>query len=174
MEEGERNELHGLLGHRFTDPRHLEHALTHRSQRQGSIDFDNERLEFLGDRVVGLVASEQLFLRFPQWNAGHLSKALARLVSAASLFASGQRLGLGRYLRLGRGEEKTGGREKKRLIVDAYEAALGRGVSPDTVATAAVSSALGLMVQIHGEDAVAKMVEDLPEKIRAGTFTHQS
>ena len=60
------------------------------------------------------------------------------------------------------------------LIVDAYEAALSRGVPPDTVATAAVSSALGLMVQIHGEDTVAKMVEDLPAKIRAGTFTHKA
>jgi hypothetical protein len=60
------------------------------------------------------------------------------------------------------------------LIVDAYEAALARGASPDTVATAAVSSSLGLMVQIHGEDAVAKMVEELPAKIRAGTFTHKS
>ena len=58
------------------------------------------------------------------------------------------------------------------VIVDAYEAALARGVPPDTVATAAVSSALGLMVQIHGEEAVAKMVEDLPAKIRGGTFTH--
>ena len=60
------------------------------------------------------------------------------------------------------------------LIVDAYEAALSKGVPPETVATAAVSSAIGLMVQIHGEDAVAKMIEDLPAKIRAGTFTHKS
>lgn len=60
------------------------------------------------------------------------------------------------------------------VIVDAYEAALSRGVPPDTVATAAVSSSLGLMVQIHGEEAVAKMVEELPAKIRAGTFTHKA
>ena len=59
------------------------------------------------------------------------------------------------------------------LIVDAYEAALARGVSPDTVATAAVSSSIGLMVQIHGEEAVAKMAEELPAKIRSGTFTHK-
>ena len=59
------------------------------------------------------------------------------------------------------------------LIVDAYEAALSQGVSPETVATAAVSSALGLMVQIHGEENVAKMMEDLPPKIRAGTFSHK-
>lgn len=60
------------------------------------------------------------------------------------------------------------------LIVDAYEAALSRGVPPETVATAAVSSSIGLMVQIHGEEAVAKMVEELPAKIRSGTFTHQA
>lgn len=60
------------------------------------------------------------------------------------------------------------------LIVDAYEAALARSVPPETVATAAVSSSLGLMVQIHGEEAVAKMVEELPAKIRAGTFTHKA
>jgi len=60
------------------------------------------------------------------------------------------------------------------LIVDSYEAALSKGVPPETVATAAVSSAIGLMVQVHGEEAVAKMVEDLPAKIRAGTFTHKS
>ena len=59
------------------------------------------------------------------------------------------------------------------LIVDAYEQALARGVPPETVATAAVSSALGLMVQLHGEENVAKMMEELPPKIRAGTFTHK-
>jgi hypothetical protein len=59
------------------------------------------------------------------------------------------------------------------LIIDAYEAALGRGVSPETVATAALSSAIGLMVQIHGEDIVAKTVEELPAKILNGQFTHK-
>lgn len=58
------------------------------------------------------------------------------------------------------------------IIIDSYEAALGRGVSPETVATAALSSAIGLMVQIHGEDVVAKMIEDLPAKVRNGQFTH--
>lgn len=58
------------------------------------------------------------------------------------------------------------------IIIDAYEAALGRGVSPETVATAALSSAIGLMVQIHGEDVVAKMIEELPAKVRNGQFTH--
>jgi hypothetical protein len=60
------------------------------------------------------------------------------------------------------------------LVVDAYEAALGKGLPPATVATAALSSAISLMVQIHGQEVVAKMIEDLPPKIRRGEFTHQA
>ena len=60
------------------------------------------------------------------------------------------------------------------LIVDAYEAALSQGVPPDDIAAAALSSALGLMIQIHGEDVVARIAEDLPAEIRAGDFTHPS
>jgi len=87
--------------------------------------MDNERLEFLGDRVLGLVASERLCDAYPSWEAGQLSKALARLVNASSIQSVARRLGLGKHLRLGPGEEKTGGREKKRLLSDAYEAVLG-------------------------------------------------
>jgi ribonuclease III len=125
MTEGERAELEEILGYRFEHPDRLEHALTHRSHRQDVGVIDNERLEFLGDRVLGLVASEQLFVFFPNWEAGKLSKGLARLVSSASIHAAAARLNLGRYLRLGPGEEKTGGREKKRLLADAYEAVIG-------------------------------------------------
>jgi len=57
-------------------------------------------------------------------------------------------------------------------IVDAYEKALAEGVSPETVATAALSTAIGLLVQVHGEDVVAKMLEDMPAKVRLGSFTH--
>ena len=116
MNDGEREALEAVLGHRFNRPERLERALIQRSHRQTFDGGDNERLEFLGDRVLGLVASEQLFASFPQWDAGKLSKGLARLVSASSLYAAAQRLELGRYLRLGPGEEKTGGREKKRLL----------------------------------------------------------
>lgn len=121
----ERAELEGVLGHRFAHPEWLENALTHRSRRQDSGDMDNERLEFLGDRVLGLVASEHLCRSFPDWDAGKLSRGLGRLVSGVSIYAAAQRLHLGRYLRLGPGEEKTGGREKKRLLADAYEAIVG-------------------------------------------------
>jgi ribonuclease III len=125
MTAEERGELETVLGHHFQHPEGLERALTHRSHRQSSAGIDNERLEFLGDRILGLVASEHLFDSFPHWDAGHLSKGLARLVSASSIHAAAQRLNLGRHLRLGPGEEKTGGREKKRLLADAYEAVVG-------------------------------------------------
>lgn len=125
MTEQERGELEKSLGHRFASPERLERALTHRSHRQMADGIDNERLEFLGDRVIGLLASEELCRRFPEWDSGKLSKGLARLVSGPSLHNAAQRLKLGTHLRLGPGEEKTGGREKKRLLADAYEAVVG-------------------------------------------------
>ncbi len=125
MTADELGALETVLGHRFEKPERLERALTHRSHRQHKSDIDNERLEFLGDRVLGLVASEYLFSSSPQWDAGQLSKGLARLVSSSSIHSAAQRLNLGGHLRLGPGEEKTGGREKKRLLADAYEAIVG-------------------------------------------------
>src|SRR6202049_3921783 len=123
MTREERGGLEAILGHHFEHPEWLELSLTHRSNRPNA--GDNERLEFLGDRVLGLGASELLCQSFPDWNAGDLSKGLARIVSAPSIYAAAQRLNLGCHLRLGPGEEKTGGREKKRLLVDAYEAIVG-------------------------------------------------
>jgi ribonuclease III len=125
MTAEERGELERVLGHHFETPERLERALTHRSHRQTAAGIDNERLEFLGDRVLGLVASEHLFETSPEWGAGQLSKGLARLVSASSIHGAAQRLNLGIHLRLGPGEEKTGGREKKRLLADAFEAIVG-------------------------------------------------
>lgn len=121
----ERAELEEILGYRFERGDRLERALTHRSHRQNAAGIDNERLEFLGDRVLGLVASEQLCRSFPEWDSGKLSKGLARIVSASSIHMAARDLNLGRFLRLGAGEEKTGGREKKRLLADAYEAIVG-------------------------------------------------
>jgi ribonuclease III len=125
MTEEERAQVEKAIGHRFTHTDVLERALTHRSHRQHSPNDDNERLEFLGDRVLGLVTSEHLCREFPDWDAGKLSKGLARLVSAASVHSAARRLELGQFLRLGPGEEKTGGREKRRLLADAYEAITG-------------------------------------------------
>ncbi|MGA8073034.1 MAG: ribonuclease III [Candidatus Acidiferrales bacterium] len=119
--------LEETLGYQFGRPELLELALTHRSARQRDLDApaeDNERLEFFGDRVLGLIASEYLVQTYPDWDAGKLSKAHSRLVSGAAVRAAAQALDLGRYLRLGRGEEMTGGREKQSLLADAYEAVI--------------------------------------------------
>src|SRR6202044_4072884 len=124
--------------HHFKDTLELERALIYRSHRQNSKDTDNERLEFLGDRVLGLVASEKLCRTFPEWDSGQLSKGLARLVSAASIHSAAKQLKLGSHLRLGPGEEKTGGRDKKRLLADAYEAIPG-AIYLDACLSAAVS-----------------------------------
>ena len=84
--------------------------------------FDNESLEFLGDSILGFVIADMLFREFPQHNEGQKSKLKASIVSAASLARLGERIDLGAFLILGRGEEKTGGRRKLALIADSYEA----------------------------------------------------
>jgi ribonuclease III len=123
---GELAELESVLGHEFRDPRWLWQALTHSSRiaERTAEDSpgDNEKLEFLGDAVLELLVSEELVRTFPDWREGQLSKSRARLVNAASLCTVSQRLGLGKHLRLSRGEEKTGGRSKPALLADAYEA----------------------------------------------------
>ena len=117
------------LGHRFTQTELLRRALTHSSlaseTRGGSAPLcDNEQLEFLGDAVLGMVVSDVLFHRFPAFKEGELSTVKARLVSAAHLHGVARRLELGDYLELGRGEEMSGGRGKKTLLVDALEAVI--------------------------------------------------
>ena len=125
MTVDERDTIEELLGYRLKEADRLDEALTHRSLRQGLGGSDNERLEFLGDRVLGLVVSDRLCRLYPAWDAGQLSKGLARLVNADTIQVAAKRLKLGEHLRLGPGEEKTGGRDKKRLLSDAYEAVLG-------------------------------------------------
>ena len=126
MVETQLAELEAALGHRFQQRDWLERALTHSSRRQEAAVTpgaeDNEKLEFLGDAVLGALVSEYLVTSFPDWSEGQLSKSRAKLVNATSLHAAARRLRLGPYLRLGRGEEKTGGREKPAVLADAYEA----------------------------------------------------
>ncbi len=92
-----------------------------KSDAKNSSD-DNEKLEFLGDAVLTMIVSEALLHGFPDWQEGQLSKARASLVNSVALAEAARRIGLGAYLRLGRGEEKTGGREKSAILADAYEA----------------------------------------------------
>ncbi len=134
MTQSDAQQLAERLGYRFRRPELLERALTHSSaipelradHRDKSAEDtgigDNERLEFLGDAVLELLAREYLLESFPEWSEGQLSKSRARIVNAHSLEDAARRVKLGEHLRLGRGEEKTGGREKPALLADAFEA----------------------------------------------------
>jgi ribonuclease-3 len=119
--------LEKALGHTFLDRELLERALTHKSRIyekavEGQCSSDNEQLEFLGDAILGFVVSECLVRRYASYPEGRLSKLKAHLVSAARLHEVARELDLGEYLFLGRGEEMSGGREKKALLSDAVEA----------------------------------------------------
>tara|TARA_Y100001949_G_scaffold105159_1_gene88798 strand:+ start:4468 stop:5253 length:786 start_codon:yes stop_codon:yes gene_type:complete len=117
--------LEQKLGYQFIDKGLLEHALTHRSivhEDASGAMVDNEVLEFLGDAVLGFVIADLLFREFPDVTEGIMSKWKATLVSTVTLANLGGLLGLGDYILLGRGEEKTGGRKKKNLVADTYEA----------------------------------------------------
>jgi ribonuclease-3 len=121
--------LESALGYEFRNGEMLVQALTHKSRAYedgspGKPSVDNEQLEFLGDSILGFIVSEWLVQRYPSHPEGRLSKLKAHLVSAAHLFAVAQRIGLGQHLLLGRGEEMSGGREKKALVGDAFEAVL--------------------------------------------------
>lgn len=115
------------IGHRFADPRLLEQALTHRSAadpRRGMLD-SNERLEFLGDRVLALVMAEWLAERFPREREGALGKRLSVLVAAESLAKVGEAIGLPAALRIPPAEGRTGLRGRHTVIADATEALIG-------------------------------------------------
>jgi ribonuclease-3 len=135
MKPPDLGKLESALGHRFGDRGLLELALTHSSfareaesqaaARGEEVNVgDNEQLEFLGDAVLGLVTSHELHQKFPKFHEGQLSKSRAYLVSEKHLIVAARKLKIGRYLRLGRGEEMSGGREKTALQVDALEALL--------------------------------------------------
>jgi len=121
-------ELETRLGYAFRERSNLLIALTHRSyahQLSDHSEHHNESLEFLGDAVLGFLISSRIFRRFPGLNEGDLSKIRAYMVSAVNLARFAESLDLGAHLRISRGEEKTGGRKKRALLVDAYEAVIG-------------------------------------------------
>ncbi len=122
------SELEQKIGYSFRSRALLDRALTHRSfanERVGENCQHNEALEFLGDSVLGFVVSAWLLERFPDLSEGKLSKMKAYLVSESRLVEVAEALDLGRYILLNRGEEKTGGRQKRALLADAYEALIG-------------------------------------------------
>ena len=121
------DEAQQAIGYTFRDPGLLDEALTHTSyvnELKDQASKDNERLEFLGDAVLALIISEHVASASPDLTEGALSKLRSHLVSEATLATAARRLDLGRLLRLGRGEERTGGREKESILANALEAVL--------------------------------------------------
>jgi ribonuclease III len=113
--------LEKRLGHQFADPRLLEQALTHRSRGADN----NERLEFLGDGVLGCAMADELYARFPQLSEGKLTRLRASLVREEALAEVAKTLGLGEFLRLGEGELAAGPEPRPSILADALEALLG-------------------------------------------------
>jgi ribonuclease-3 len=121
--------LQQLLGHQFRHPALLDLALTHSSvayeeQAQRDTREDNEQLEFLGDAVLGLVVTEHLFRMYPEFSEGAWTRLRSQFVSRPHLARVAQTIGLGEFLRLGKGEEKSGGRKKPAILANAVESVI--------------------------------------------------
>lgn len=140
-----REALCARLAYRFDDPGLLELALRHRSwcSENGAVE-SNERLEFLGDAVLGIVVTDHLFRAGPDASEGVLARHRSELVSAAALAAVARSIQLGAALRLGKGEDSTGGRDKTSILADALEAVIG-AVYLDGSMAAASELVLGLL-----------------------------
>src|ERR1700687_4538381 len=130
------DQLQGILGYQFRDQSLLMQAMTHRSwaheqvaphSQRDARNLHNEALEFLGDSILGLGVADYLLKAYPGASEGELSRMKHRLVSAPTLAEASTHLGLGEFVRLGRGEEKSGGGDKHALLGDIFEAAT-RGV----------------------------------------------
>ena len=120
------NSLEKNLNYKFKNIQLLKNALIHSSyanENRGNI-HSNERLEFLGDSVLSIIVSEHIYNRFPNMPEGELTRLRASLVCEKSLCAFSRELGIGDYLKLGKGEDKNGGRERDSILADAFEAVL--------------------------------------------------
>jgi len=141
------------LGFKFRDRSRLEQALTHKSCLPEEADpcaCSNERLEFLGDAVLGLVIATHMYNSHPDWPEGELTKAKAVAVSEATLSRVGRELGLGEFLLLGKGEEQSGGRDRPSILADAVEA---------LIAAAFFDEGAGDLTQFGVANLVLRMLE---------------
>ena len=120
--------LEQRLGYEFRQPQRLAAALTHRSyaaEAQLPLQGENQRLEFLGDAVLGAIVAESLVAQRADWREGTLTKVRSRLTNEHTLEQEAHKLELGAYLLLGRGEDRDGGRKKRAVLADALEAVIG-------------------------------------------------
>ncbi len=187
------SELEAVLGHRFLNPQLLVNALTHRSlanqlAHENGVDGadlgDNERLEFLGDAVLNLVVAEALFAAHPEWQEGELTRVRAQLVSRNHMANIAVSIGLGRYLRLSRGEDRSGLRNKSTVLSNTMEAVMGAlflDAGLDPVRTFVRSRVMGeaaeqLAEELRSGAALGNYKSALQERLqatRAGTPVYQ-
>lgn len=121
-------ELEKETGYTFKDPGNLVLALTHSSyanEKKAAGLKSNERLEFLGDSVLNIVTSDYIYRNYPELHEGEMTRTRAAVVCEASLMRCAERIRLGEYLFLGKGEENTGGRTRSSILSDAFEALIG-------------------------------------------------
>ena len=155
--------LETKLGYQFQNPKLLDHALTHSSYANehhlGSIS-SNERLEFLGDSVLGMIVADHLYRTFPDLPEGDLTRIRANLVCEGSLVLVAKEWDLGRYLKLGKGENACGGRSRPSILADAVEAVL-----------AAVFQDGGLA---HDRDIIQRFLLDRMEQVNRASRDHKT
>ena len=149
--------LETIIGYKFKNPRLLETALTHTSYANESRApvQHNERLEFLGDSVLQIVSADYLFHAYADRPEGDLTRIRSSLVSEGALFQFAQEINLGDYLRLGRGEERCGGRTRPSVVSDAFEAVIAEGKH----AEADYKTRLQEIVQQNPEEKLSYVVE---------------
>jgi ribonuclease-3 len=178
------DELEKILAYSFSDRSLLKRAVTHRSWAHEQVApgneeearrLHNEALEFIGDSVLGLIVADFLFQSYPDVTEGELSRMKHRLVSAPTLARASARLTLGEYMSVGRGEEKSGGRHKRALLADAFEAVLA-AIFLDGGLTAATDFIhLALADELEGVDPESAAAADfktlLQERLQADFHT---
>ena len=172
--------LEEIIAYHFRDRQLLTQAMTHRSWAHEQVSphaqreargLHNEALEFLGDSILGLIVADYLFRAYPHASEGELSRMKHRLVSSPTLAKASRELGLGEFVRFGRGEEKSGGRRKAALLADVFEAVMG-AIFLDgglQAATQFVETALG--EELRRADPIAAAAADpktmLQERLQA-------
>ncbi len=164
--------LEERIGYRFRNGLLLDEALTHPSvgHENQRHHFDNQRLEFLGDAVLQLIMTEQLYAQFPSDAEGQLTKLRSRLVSRDALKAHAQALDLGAFMMMGRGEEATGGRRRASTLADAFEALIGAiylDSDLPTVRTFVLRQAAGDLAEIAQEPVDVNPKGQLQEVLQA-------
>jgi len=154
------NPLEERIGYKFRNSLLLAESLTHSSisLERKDYPFDNQRLEFLGDAVLQLVITEELFARFPDFGEGKLTQIRTRLVSRSAVSAHARRLRLGEHLMMGRGEDASGGRDRSSTLGDSFEALVG-GIFLD----GGIRAAKNFILRVSAED--LRSVTQEPEEI---------